>query len=235
MTDPSRPSRLQSITRHVAFRALLRSMLINMAMPALLYHFAELHFATQSLWPLAIAGCPPVLWLAYSVITLRAIDFLGLFAAENVAVRVVALLLAHSQRGALIGRSLENVVLATFFLASLAFAKPAVFYMARQLATGNDPDMRRSFDITAAQPTAMRTYRVLTWGWALALLIKAAGCCYLAARLSTQDYLMFSPLWDLASDGVLVTWSILYGRFRLAPSAGDTLPPAAYEAVPRAP
>ncbi len=235
MMDSARPGRMQSVARHVAFRALLRSMLVNMAVPALLYHFAEPHFPAQSLWPLAIAGCPPILWLAYSVITLGAIDFLGLFAAENVAVRVAALLLAHSERGALIGRSLENVVLAAFFLASLAFAKPALFYMARQLSSGNDPGMCRRFDIAAAQPSAMRTYRVLTWGWALALLIKAAGCCYLAAHLSTQDYLMFSPLWDLASDGVLVTWSILYGRSRLAPSAGDTLPPGVYEVVPRAP
>jgi hypothetical protein len=226
---------MQSVTQHVAFRALFKSVLINMAAPALLYHLAEPHFAAQSLWPLAISGCPPIVWLAYGVIKLKAIDFLGLFAAENVAVRVFALLLAHSERGALIGRSLENIVLAAFFLVSLAFAKPLMFYIARQLSTGNDPGTRRSFDIAATQPNAIRTYRVLTWGWTLALLIKAAGCYYLAAHLSTQDYLMFSPLWDLTSDSVLVTWSVLYGRSRLASSAGDAPPLGAYKEVLRAP
>lgn len=221
MKNFSAPSRAQSITQHVAMRALFKSVLINMIAPALLYHLAEPHFAAKSLWPLAISGCPPILWLAYGVITLRAVDFLGLFAAENVVVRICALLLAHSEQGALIGRSMENVILAVIFLISLAFAKPLMFYMARQLSTGNDPAQRQAFEAAGDQPNALRAYRMLTWGWALGLLIKAAGAYGLATHVATQDFLVFSPLWDLASDGVLVTASILYARAHLAPSARD--------------
>ncbi|MDR3506683.1 MAG: hypothetical protein P4L64_02170 [Caulobacteraceae bacterium] len=219
MTDAPPPSGWRKVTGHVAVRALFKSVLINMIAPALLYRLATPHFAASSLAPLAISGAPPILWLAYGVIRLGAIDFLGLFAAENVAVNMTALVLAHTERGALIGRSMQNVVLAAIFLASLAFAKPLVFHMARQLSTGNDPAKHDDFDRAASGPDAMAAYRVLTWGWTFALLVKAAGGYILAAHLSTKDYLIASPLWDLASDSALVTWTLLYGRARLVPTA----------------
>jgi hypothetical protein len=204
-----------------------------MVAPALLYHLAEPHFAAKSLWPLAISGCPPILWLAYGAITLKAADFLGLFAAENVVVRICALLLAHSEQGALIGRSLENVILAAIFLISFAFAKPLMFYMARQLSTGNDPAQRQAFEISADQPNTLRVYRALTWTWAFGLLIKAAGAYGLAMHVATQDFLVFSPLWDLASDCVLVTGSILYARAHLAPREAASAKSPEAPAMPR--
>ncbi len=232
MTDASQPSGWRNVTGHVAVRALFKSVLINMAAPAILYRLAAPHFASSSLAPLAISGAPPILWLAYGLIKLRAIDFLGLFAAENVVVSMAALGLAHTEREALIGRSMQNVVLAAIFLGSLAFAKPLMFHMSRQLSTGNDPAKREQFDLAASQPNAMSAYRVLTWGWTAALLIKAAGSYLLAAHLPTKDFLIASPLWDLASDSVLVTWTVFYGRARLGPPSGGDQPAKAAVVVP---
>jgi hypothetical protein len=215
MTDAAQSRGWRAVTSHVAVRALLKSVLINMLAPALLYRLATPHFAANSLLPLAISGVPPIAWLGYSVIKLRAIDFLGLFAAENVVVSMAALVLAHTEREALIWRSMQNVVLAAIFMASLALAKPLMFHMSRQLSTGNDPAKRESFDRAASQPHAMDAYRILTWVWLAALLIKAAGSYFLAAHLSTKDFLVASPLWDLISDSALVTWSVVYGRARL--------------------
>ncbi len=219
MTEAPKPAGWRAVTSHVAVRALAKSVLINMIAPAVLYRLAAPHFATSSLIPLALSSLPSVLWLAYGLIKLRAIDFLGLFAAENAAVSMIALVLAHTEREALIGRSMQNVVLAAIFLASLAFAKPLAFHMARQLTTGNDPAKRADFDATAAQPGAMGAYQVLTVGWIVALLIKAAGSYFLGAHFAAKDYLLLSPIWDLVSDSTLVTWSILYGRARLAAAA----------------
>jgi hypothetical protein len=224
MTAAAEPKGWRAVTGHVAVRALFKSVLINMAAPALLYRLAAPQFPAGSLWPLAISGVPPILWLAYSVIKLRAIDFLGLFAAENVVVSMAALLLAHTERGALIGRSMQNVILAALFLGSLAMARPLVFHMARQLTTGNDPAKRESFDLAATQADALRAYRVLTVGWTLALLIKAAGSYWLGANFAAKDFLVFSPVWDLVSDSVLLTASILYARKALAPSPAPAPP-----------
>jgi hypothetical protein len=219
MTVASQPSGWRHVAGHVAVRALFRSILINMAAPAILYQLAAPHFGADSLAPLAISSIPPILWVVYGVIKLRAVDFLGLFAVENAVVSTAALLIAHTERGALIGRSMQSLVLAGIFLLSLTFSKPLMFYMSRQLSTGNDPAGREKFDLAASLPHAMAAYRVLTWGWFAALLIKAAGTYVLAAHVPTRDFLLVSPLWDLISDSVLVAWTVFYGRARLSHDA----------------
>jgi hypothetical protein len=203
------------VARHIAGAALGKSVLINMVAPALLYNWAQPHFPATSLVPLGISGLPPILWLLYSVVRLKAVDWLGLFAAENVAVAMVALLLAHTEREALMGRAAQNFLLALLFLGSLLVRKPIVQYMARQLATGNDPAKKAAFDAAADLPAAIRVYRAMTAVWAAALAVKAIGAFFLGAYLTTRGYLICLPIWDLVSDSCLVTWSLLYGRSRL--------------------
>jgi hypothetical protein len=227
MTNPSSAPGWRQLTGHVAFKALFKSVLINMAAPSLLYRLAAPHFDAHSLIPLAVSGLPPIVWLTYSVVRLKAVDFLGLFAAENVVVSMAALVLSHSEQQALVGRSLQNVVLAAIFAASIAIGKPLVLYMARQLSTGNDPGQASRFEDEAMKPRVIQAYRDLTWFWTLALLIKAAGSYYLASQATTKQFLVFSPLWDLISDTVLVSWSILYGRARLSRAVGVEPPPVA--------
>ena len=82
-----------ALSSHVAAKALFKSVVINMIAPAVIYSLAMPHFAAMSLAPLALSGTPPIVWLAHGIIKFRAIDFLGLFAAENVVVRMVALAL----------------------------------------------------------------------------------------------------------------------------------------------
>ena len=165
---------------------------------------------------------PPILWLTYSLLKLGAIDFLGLFAIENVIVRMTALVLAHSERDALIGRAMENILLAALFAGSLCLAKPLMFYMSRQLSTGNDPAKRDEFEVAAAAPGALAVYRTLTIGWAGALLVKAAGGYLLAMHCTTSQYLIFSPLWDVFSDAVLLTGTVAYAKRHLGAPAGAT-------------
>jgi len=122
---------------------------------------------------------------------------------------------------------MQNVILAALFLGSLAMARPLMFHMARQLTTGNDPAKRESFDLSATQPKALRAYRVLTIGWALVLVIKSAGSYWLGANFAAKDFLLFSPLWDLVSDSVLVAASILYARKALATPSPPLAAPTA--------
>lgn len=201
----------------LALQALGQSVLINMVAPGIVYHLVQRANPQAGLLALAASGLPPALWLGWTWWRKRAIDFLGLFSAENVVVAMVALMLAHGEREALIGRSMQNVILAALFLVTLRAGRPMLFHMTRQLTTGNDPARRAQFDADAATPRALATYRALTWGWIAALLIKACGAYVLGANLPTASYLIASPLWDLVSDSCLVTWSILYGRAHLAP------------------
>jgi len=223
----AKPGRLRAILQHVAFRALAKSALINMIAPAVIYRLMAPHYPPNTLTPLAVATLPPILALAYSLIRLRAVDFLGLFAVESAIVNISALLLAHGEREALIGRSLQNLPLAILFLGSLALSKPMVLFMARQLATGNDPGAAEGFDAQARQAEVLGVYRMLTWAWGLAFVVKSAGSLYLAISVSTQQYLALSPSWDLISDSALVSFSILYGRAKLASATASPAAAAA--------
>ncbi|QBR03419.1 VC0807 family protein [Paraburkholderia pallida] len=211
---------LETATHRVAHMALFRSALISMVAPSIIYRLAEPHFPAGSLWALGLSGLPPAIALAYSVFKLKAIDFLGLFAAENVVVDMMALVLAHSEKGALIGRAFENPILALFFLGSLMLGQPLVLSMSRQLSTGNDPRKRASFDAVASQPHAMRVYRFMTWVWVFALFIKAGGSLLIAEFAVTKSYLFLNPIWSIVSDAILVTWTMLYGRAKLVSPEG---------------
>jgi hypothetical protein len=203
---------------HLALAALAKSVLVSMVAPLIVYHLAHGAMPGARLMPLALSGLPPALWLAWTWWKSRAIDILGLFAAENVIVAMGAVIVAHSEREALIGRSLQNLVLAVLFLATLTVGRPMMLHMARQLTTGNDPARRAEFDARATRPDALATYRTMTWVWTVALLVKAAGAWLLAVEFTTAQYLVASPLWDLVSDGSLVAWSMAYGREQLQPA-----------------
>ncbi|ALP68541.1 VC0807 family protein [Paraburkholderia caribensis] len=206
---------LERATRHVAVFSLVRSMFISMVAPSIIYHYAAPHFASSSLCPLGLSGLPPILALAHSVFRQKAVDFLGLIAAENVIVDMLALVLSHTEKGALAGRALENPILALIFALSILMGKPLVLSMSRQLSTGNDPHKRAAFDAVAMQPYAMRVYRFMTWVWIIAFLIKSIGNYTISQYFSTREFLIFNPIWSLATDVVLLTWTMLYGRAKL--------------------
>jgi hypothetical protein len=224
----SSSGKLERATHHVAFFSLFQSALISMVAPSVIYRLGAPHFAAGSLIPLALSGIPPALALAYGIFKLKALDFLGLFAAENVAIDMIALLLSHTEKGALLGRATQNPILALFFFGSLVIGKPLVMSMSRQLSTGNNLAKRAAFDAVACQPHAIQVYKRMTWVWAIALLVKAVGNVIVAELCTTKEYLIFNSIWSLVTDATLVTWTILYGRAKLVESgekqAERTLP-----------
>jgi hypothetical protein len=208
-------------TRTAAMKAVGRSIFLNVVCSYLLYRTFTPQFPSGSLYPLALSGLSPLMGLIYGIVRERAIDFIGFFAAEDIAVSLLSLVLAHSEISALVGRSLQNAVLGVIFLISLMLDKPLVLYIARQFLTGNDPQARLRFDFVVAQPDAKRVYRTLTWGWSAALFAKSAGSVVLAMTLRTQNYLIVSPLWVCMSDALLVWWSVSYGYRRLRHYVGE--------------
>jgi hypothetical protein len=206
--------------------ALWRSIFLNVICPYLLYRLLAPRFLSGSLLPLALSSVPPLLGLVYGLIRQRTIDFIAFFAAEDIAVSMVSLMLAHTEVSALVGRSLQNAVLGVIFLGSLALSRPLVLYIARQFVTGNDSQARERFDLIVNQPDARKVYRNMTWVWAVAMFAKSAGSVLLALIVPAQNYLVFSPIWTYGSDALLVWWSVNYGYRKLRHYAdeAETLP-----------
>jgi hypothetical protein len=140
MSRPSKSTTPQHhATRKSVLRALWQSVFLNIVCAYLLYRFFAPTFHSGSLLPLAISGLPPLAGLAYGLIRTRTIDFIGLFAAEDIAVSMISLIFAHSETSALVGRSLQNSLLGVIFLGSLVVNKPLVLYITRQLLPGMIP------------------------------------------------------------------------------------------------
>jgi hypothetical protein len=132
MKESSTPETAHYANRTAAIRGLAQSVFINVVCTYFMYRLLEPHFRSASFMPLAVSGLLPLFGLAYGVVRRRAIDIIGLFAAEDIAVSVIATSLAHSSTSALVGRSLQNAVLGALFLSSVLIKRPIMLYIARQ-------------------------------------------------------------------------------------------------------
>ena len=95
MTKSFIPETAHSVNRASALRGLARSVFINVICTYFLYRLVAPHFPSGSLLPLAISGLLPLFGLTYGVVRQGSIDIIGLFAAEDIAVSLIALSLAH--------------------------------------------------------------------------------------------------------------------------------------------
>ena len=215
------PETAHSANRAAALRGLGRSVFINVVCTYFLYRLLEPHFPPGTLMPLALSGLLPLFGLAYGVVRQRSIDIIGLFAAEDIAVSLVAISLAHSATSALVGRSLQNAVLGVMFLGSVLIKRPIMLYVARQFVTGNEPAGKARFDQMAGRPDAKRVYRTMTLVWAATLIAKSVVSVVIALVFSTKEYLILSPLFTYSSDVLLIWWSFHYGYSKLGHYANE--------------
>jgi hypothetical protein len=218
----STPETAHSANRAVALRGLARSVFINVVCTSFLYRLLEPHFRSGSLIPLAVSGLLPLFGLTYGVVRQGSIDIIGLFAAEDIAVSLVAISLAHSATSALVGRSLQNAVLGVLFLSSVLIRRPIMLYVARQFVTGNEVSGKARFDQMAAGSDAKCVYRTMTLVWALTLIAKSVVSVVIALTCSTKQYLILSPLFTYSSDALLIWWSFHYGYSKLGHYAKDS-------------
>lgn len=174
LESPKQASVQHSARRTAALRGLRNSLVINVLCPYFLYRALAPHFASQSVLPLGVSGSIPLLNLACSLFHRHALDVLALFAAEDVIVSLAATLLARTPTALLIGRSFQNAILGIIFLCSLVVGRPLMLYIARQVATGNEPAAIVRFDQHALRDDVLQVYRFMTMVWAVVLFAKSS-------------------------------------------------------------
>lgn len=213
--SPKQPSEQHRARRAAALRGLLKSLVINVLCPYLLYRALAPHFSSKSILPLGISGLIPLLNLAYSLFRQHSLDVLALFAAEDVIVSLAATLLARTPTAVLIGRSFQHAILGLIFLGSLVVRRPLMLYISRQVATGNEPAAIARFDQLAIREDVLQVYRFMTVIWAMVLFAKSIVSIAMALSFSTKRYLILSPLVNYGSDVLLIFWSFRFGYARL--------------------
>ena len=216
MMDSSKRTRPSlEAKRASALQGLLRSLLLNVVAPYLLYRALSSHFEANSVMPLAISGLLPIINGLYGLIGRKTVDVFALFASEGVIVSIVITLLAKSQRAFLIGRSSQSAIMGLVFLASFLMGKPLVLYMARQFSIGDDPASLARFDQVAKRDDALKAYGFMTVVWALALCLVSGLEFAMIFSLPTNSYLLLSPFVTYGSYALLVIWTFRHAHKQL--------------------
>ncbi len=216
-TKPSaRPDdRPRSPGLKAAFRNLAISLFFNAVCPYVLYRRLEPQFPVGSLMPLALCSLFPIGTVIAGYWRRRLVDIIGILALAEVAVALIATALSDTAVSALLGRSLQNVVLSALFLGSIAAGRPILFYLTRQVIAGKNAADRARFDTVAGGNEGKRVFRTQTLVWAMALLAKSAFSFALAVSVSPANYLLLTPVFNYGLDIALVWWSFRYGYKKL--------------------
>jgi len=172
-------------------------------------------FSAGSLTPLALSSLFPIGTVIAGYWRRRLVDIIGIFALVEVAVALIATALANTPVSALLGRSLQNVVLCVVFLVSIATRRPILFYLTRQVIAGDNAAHRARFDLVAGGDEGQRVFRTQTLVWAMALLLKGTFSFALAVSVSPANYLLLTPTFNYGLDVALVWWSFRYGYQKL--------------------
>lgn len=184
----------------------------NFLAPYLVYETLHTHYGDTK--ALLASIVPPLLWSGYELIKTKKLDALSIVIIASILFTVVATAIGGSARLIQVRDALVTGAIGVMFLASLAFEKPLIFYLAcatsGRRTDANAPD----FEALWHKPTAPRTFKLITGIWGVGLVLQTALLCVLAYQWSISRYLLVSPFISYGLIGGLTAWSFWYGDKR---------------------
>lgn len=209
---PANPTPPQKASRMATILSLVSSIVINVALPILIYWALKKYTGTSDLLALVASGVPSLIDSIVGIIRRKRIDFLAGIVLVGIVITLVTVALGGSPKVYLIRESFFTAAFGLAYLVSLLFPKPLAFYFARYFATGNHPENIPWFDSLWQHQQFRHTMRVITVVWGIGFLFEAALRTYLVIVLSTIQFLIVSPFVLYGILGILIVWMFLYSR-----------------------
>jgi membrane-bound ClpP family serine protease len=142
-----------------------------------------------------------------------AVDPIGMIALIGIALGIVSAVALHGNTMLLkIRESVFTGIFGGICLGSLLARRPAMFYMGRLFATGNDPEKMAEFEGVWDLPGSPRRFRFVTAVWGVALVAEAVLRTFLAVVVSTQRFLELAPVINWTVLGGLLVFTTRYVR-----------------------
>jgi hypothetical protein len=137
-------------------------------------------------------------------------DILGVLSVSFIALSVTVALVTENPLVVLLRGSISNTVFAILCFGSLAFARPLMFYVARQFVAGWDRVAANSFEQQWQVPGFRRTMRQLTVVWGCWFAVQAVGRVVAVQLLPVSTFLVAWP--PISTVGTLgqMFWSMRY-------------------------
>lgn len=180
--------------------------------PLVVYYAVRSHVHGDAT-ALMIAGAPAAAWVALQWARIRRIDPIGAITLFGFLAGIAAsALLGGSAFVLKVRDSAFTCLFGLICLASLAGARPLMFYIGRALSAGSDPARLRAYDELWEVPTGPRTFRIITCAWGVGLIGEAGMRVVLALLLPTGAFLAASPVLAGVVIGGLFAFTVWFSR-----------------------
>lgn len=199
-----------SITKKEIIKGIVMTLLINGALPFIVYEILRSHMS--SIAALSIATMIPLIDNLLSLIKKRRMDVFAVFMLISFILGIMMVSIGGSERLLLIRESLVTGILGIIFLASLLFPKPLIFYFALRFTVGDDPHQASAFADNWQYAYFRFALRLITIVWGLALIGEAAARSILVFKLSVGQFLAVSNFVMYGFIGAAIIFTVVYRR-----------------------
>lgn len=192
-------------TNGLAMSGLLRSIVLNAAIPLLLYTLSKRYVSGSEVVALSTAAIFPL------------VDSLvGVLALLGIAVSRFGVALGGDPRILLIRESFFTCALGIACFVSLALPRPLMFYFGRQFFASSDPARLATYEASSGRPAGRRVHRLSTTVWGFAFVGEFVLRVILVFTVAPAVVLAVSPFPLGGITIATILWTFAYGRRNVA-------------------
>jgi hypothetical protein len=199
------------MTKPPNIRGIAINLIFNVVLPLIAVNVLEAH-GVGIVQALAISAIFPVIETGASFVRTRRVDAIGAISLTFIALGVAASLISGDVHFALAKESFFTAVFGVLCLGSLLAPRPLIFYTGRSFVGAGDAAREAEFEARWIYPTFRYVMRLMTIVWGCAFLCEAAARVALVYVLPVNAALVASPLLAAAVFGVLMVWTIRFGK-----------------------
>ena len=194
-------------------KGILVDIVLNAAVPWMLYRLSKQYISPSELTALLIATTFPVAKNILGFTRRRQLDPVSVLVLLSIMTSIIALFLGGSPKLLLIRESLFTGVFGLVCLLSLIpyfSPRPIMFYFGRYFLAGDDIEKRALFDKSWQRPQARFTNRLITAVWGLVYAGEFSLKIIMIEILSTEAVLAISPFVTGFLTIATVVWTFSY-------------------------
>ena len=194
------------------FRHLAPQLVFAGVLPVVAYMILRPHLGSDAV-ALAIVMVFPIIEIGFERFRHRHFEPIGIIALVGIAIGLIGAVALHGDATLLKVRdSLVTGVFGAACLVSLGSRRPAMFYLGRSFATGNEPDKLTEFNKIWDLPGVPGRFRFSTLVWGVVLVAEAILRTGLALTLPTETFLVITSFLSWAVIGGLLWFTARYSR-----------------------
>lgn len=186
------------------------SLVLNGAAPFVAYQVLSAR-GVPVVRALVLTSVFPIAGLLVGFVRSRRADAIGVISLLLIAVGIAGSM-NFGPRFYLVRVSFGTSVFGLLCLASLLYRRPLMFYLGRQVATGNEPTHAAYYDGLWRYPRFRHVQRIVTATWGIGYVLEAVARILVAVALPIGVVLLVEPIIGYVVLGLLMLWTIRYTR-----------------------